>query len=349
MAWLLGDGFDFYNATTDIVLPGTTWVSSTAALVATAATRFNAGQAAQVTNGSAITSVSFANSTTIYVNFAAMYVPVITGGGTTQISGFNLFDGASVQLGIWFRNGGDIVVTNTGTGSGTVLATSSVLFSSGVWHHYQFKIVINNATGSVELRMDGSSSPAWNPTGINTRNGTVNAQVNKLNFISTIGTTNLDFDDLYCFNDQGAAPNTWQGDVRAVQQMPASDSAIAWTRSTGSTNFSLVNELKQNSDTNYVLTNTPGSADAYNVGALASTPISIIAVQQKMIYRMDDSGPHTIKQQLISGATTANGSTVSSISTYQWQEDLYVTDPNTSAAWTATALNAVKIGPVDVS
>jgi hypothetical protein len=347
MAWLIGDGFDFYNATTDMVLPGTVWASGSATMIAAASTRFGVGQAVQLFNGSSFTSVAFANSTTIWVNFVLDFTGTITGGGTSQEAGFSLRDGASNQVGIYFRNGGDIVVTN-GAVSGTVLATSPVLISVNTFNHFQFKIVINNTTGSVEMRMNGSTSASWNPTGLNTRNGTAVAQCNSILFASPVAGGTATVDDFYCFNDQGAAPNTWQGDVRAVQQMPSSDSSVAWTRSTGTTNFATVNELKQNADTNYVSTGVASTVDAYGVPALTTTPGSIIAVQTKMIARMDDTGPHTVKSRLTSSGTNADSANFSLLTNYAWISQLNLVDPHTSAAWTASGVAAVLIGPVSV-
>jgi hypothetical protein len=346
MAWLIGDGFDFYNVAADMLSPGTVWASgSPPALAAT--TRFGVGQSITITNAAIVTSSAFANSTTIYVNFVLDYTTPITGGGTTQGVGFSLRDGASNQVGVYFRNGGDIVVTNGAIG-GTVLATSPVLVAQNVFNHYQCKIVINNTTGSLELRMNGSTTASWNPTGLNTRNGTTNAQCNSIQLNSASGVIGGTFDDFYCFNDQGAAPNTWQGDVRAVQQMPSSDSSVAWTRSTGTTNFATVNELKQNADTNYVSTGVASTVDAYGVPALTTTPGSIIAVQTKMIARMDDTGPHTVKSRLTSSGTNADSANFSLLTNYAWVSQLNLIDPHTSAAWTAAGVAAVTIGPVSV-
>lgn len=347
MAWLIGDSFDFYNVSADLGIQGTVWTAGTPSLIAAASTRFGVGQAIQLFNGGGVSSVSFANSTTIWVNFVLDYTSAITGGGTTQAAGFSLKDGASNQVGVYFRNGGDIVVTN-GALNGTVLATSPVLVAQNAFNHFQFKIVINNTTGSVELRMNGGSSASWNPTGLNTRNGTANAQCNSIVFTSAVGSLSANIDDFYCFNDVGAAPNTWQGDVRALQQMPTSDSSVAWTHSTGTTNFATVNELKQNADTNYVSTAVASTVDAYGLPALSVTPGSIVAVQTKMIARMDDTGPHTVKSRLNSGGTTADSSNLSLTTNYQWISQLNTVDPHTSAAWTASGVAAVLIGPVSV-
>jgi len=350
MAWLWGNGFDFYNnADGNEVLSDTnshTLSSATGiGFLTGSGTRWNYGQALNL-GGQTLTTVSFANSTTIWINnnwFCYSY----SSGSATKILGFRLRDGSSNQVGVWLTLGGYFVVT-TGLASGTILATSPALFNSQSWHHFQIKIVINNTTGSVAIRRDGNSSDDWNSGSINTRNGTVTAQCNTVAFSSDLGAGGY-LDDTFIFNDQGSAPNTWQGDVRAVQQMPASDSSVQWSRSTGSTNYSLVDESISNQDTDYVFSNTVNQVDAYNVASLVTTPSAIICIQQRMCFRRDDSGPHTVKAQIVSGGTTTNSADMVVGNTYQNQlMATYLTDPNTGLIWTATTANAVKIGPAVV-
>ncbi len=155
-------------------------------------------------------------------------------------------------------------------------------------------------------------------------------------------------DDFYMFSDQGAAPTTFQGDVRAVQQMPSSDSSVSWAPNTGALNYNRVNELREDADSSYVLTNTPNNVDQYGIAALSPTPLSIVAVQTKLLARMDDAGPHTVKSRLTSTGTTSDSSDLPLSSTYQWVWQMYAVDPHTSGPWSALNLNAVTIGPFDV-
>src|SRR5215831_7191196 len=339
MAWLIGDGFDFYNAAADQTLPGSVWASGSPPTL-TAITRFGVGMGTQAVGTSTLTSITFANSTTIYVNYAFISTIAFTS-GTTGWMGFTLMDGGTAQVGVFIVSGGTIKVT-TGAVGATQLATSPFTLVANVWNHFQFKIVINNTTGSVECRLNGNTSNDWTATGINTRNGTTNPQVNSFKFDSVGATTGV-YDDLYIFNDQGAAPNTWQGDVRALQLMPTSDSSITWTPNSGGNNFSRVSELREDGDTSYVSTSTVNNVDQYGTGSLSTTPNSIIAVQTKMFTRMDDVGPHTVKSRLTSSGVTSDSSNLALSSSYQMLQQVYATDPNTSAAWTSTAANAATI------
>lgn len=352
MAWLVGDGFDFYNVSTDAALNTGVWaVVTQCTLQPFGTSRFGAGNWMTLGNLSAsagnLGTAAFANSTTIYVNMNIISNQAHVGGGTTQCVGFTWRDGAAIQGGLFLRNGGDFVVTSGDKGS-AVLATSSVLIPVvNVWHHIQAKIVVNNATGTVDLRLDGSPSANFSSGSINTRNGTANAFANIINITST--SPSLDgVDDFYAFNDQGAAPITWQGDVRAVQQVPTTDSAITWTRNTGPNNCLTVDDLRQDGDTTYVATNVVNNVDTYGLAALATTPSTVVAVVPRYIARMDDAGPHTVTAQLTSGGTTVTLSNYNTTSSYAYQQAVYAQDPNTSAAWSAAAVNALLLSIKDV-
>jgi hypothetical protein len=126
---------------------------------------------------------------------------------------------------------------------------------------------------------------------------------------------------------------------------PSADTAQKdWTPSTGTTNFNMVNETIENQDTNYVAAGTVGNKDLYDVTDLSFSPSVVRAVQTLLFARKDDATTRSIRNNLKSGATTANGTTRAMGATYAMFTDLYATDPNTSAAWTGTAVNAAQLG-----
>ena len=348
MAWELGDSFDFHGAQSDMTLAGSIWATTTGGNIGTGVyTRFGVGVGKDLSNGGADTTITntFGNDTTIYVNFAFNH-NVTLGGTTTTEIGVVLRDGTNKQVGIYWLNNGNIIVTS-GAFNGTVLGTWTGAFVGVQWNHYQIKVVINNTTGSVEIRKNGNTSDDYSLTGINTRNGSTNNYANNVSFYGNNGAMYID--DFYVFNDQGAQPNTWQGDVRAQQLMPNSDSSVTWTKSTGASNNACVNELQENGDTNYVSTNTINNVDLYGTAGLSTTPNAIINVVLKSFVRMDDAGPHTYKARMSSGGTVLDGGNLALTSNYQWNWINYLTDPHTSAAWTASGVNAALIGPFDVA
>ena len=225
MAWELGDGLDFYNAVADMTAGGTAWSSvSGGGFVAAANTRFGVGQGFSVPGNGAgsLVTQTFGNDTTIYVNFTWTY-PGTLPNNTTAYFGIAPRDTTNTQVGIYMRGDGSIIVTN-GAFNGTILATWTGVFAGNVWNHYQFKIVINNTTGSVELRLNGATSDTQSLTGVNTRNGSANSYANNISIFGNAANTY--FDDFYVFNDQGAQP--MDSELRQQQLLAGVRSSRRW-------------------------------------------------------------------------------------------------------------------------
>jgi len=355
MAWLIGDSFDFHSSATDLTLPGSVWATPLGG--PSTNSRFGVGLslAGVSMSSSAISkSVFFTNSTTVYVNFASMnsFAPYPNPGSTAQGFGVNIYDTNAFQCALVFRQQGDMVLLGGRTNVGTVIATSPVIpsLSTTIWNHFQVKLVISTTVGSIEVRLNGNNTPVFIATGLNTQNGSGNNYCNAIGFEQIFeGGYQPYVDDLYVFNDQGVAPNTWQGDVRAVQLMPNSDLSVVWSHSTGSTNWQCVDEPIENGDTDYVYTLTANNVDQYGTTSLAVTPTAIVNVVTKALVRMDDAGPHSVRTRLTSNAITSDSALLNLASTYQWLWTNYLPDPSGGAAWTTTRVNAATIGPFCVS
>jgi hypothetical protein len=124
---------------------------------------------------------------------------------------------------------------------------------------------------------------------------------------------------------------------------------ITWTIATN-TNNCVVNEAQQDTTTSYVYDSTAGHADFYGIGTIASTPGTTIAVTTRGYMQKSDAGTRTAAVQLKSGATTVASPTLTlTTSGWLWAWRTDITDPNTSAAWTAAAVNAAQIGPTVVA
>lgn len=348
MAWLVGDGFDFYASAADLTANPLTWQSISQAVLRTSGARFPPGNYMNLGNDSVtaanLFTAQFANSQTIFVNYNCQTTQAHVNGGTSGCNGFTLRDGTgNIQCGLFLENGGTFVLT-----SGTInvggLARSPVLMPlASQWAHVQAKIFIHNTAGSIELRINGSPTASWTASGLNTRNGSANFYANVIHWTSTSASSDF-LDDFYAFNDQGAAPNNFQGDVHAVKQFPTTDVAITWARNTGPNNCLAVDDPTEDGDATYVATLTVNATDTYGVAPLSPTPTTIVGIQTKYMARMDDAGPHQMNAQLTSGGTTVNLPTLNVVSTYQYVTAAYPQDPNTSAAWTPTNLNNVLLG-----
>jgi hypothetical protein len=118
-----------------------------------------------------------------------------------------------------------------------------------------------------------------------------------------------------------------------------------WGNVTGmTTNFSEVNEVPPGGDLSCVTSSTVGAEDRYGFGSLSSTPSNIGGVKVSALLRKTDVGARTITVQLKSGGTEVTGSSQSPAVSYGYFANYLDTDPNTSAAWTASGVNSVTAG-----
>ena len=118
-----------------------------------------------------------------------------------------------------------------------------------------------------------------------------------------------------------------------------------WGNITGmSTNYTETNEVPAGGDLSCVTSSTVGAEDRYSFNSLSSTPASIAGVKVSSLLRKTDSGTRTVTLQLKSGSTEVTGASQSPTASYQYVSSYQDTDPNTSAAWTASGVNSLSAG-----
>jgi hypothetical protein len=260
----------------------------------------------------------------------------ITGGHNGAICRFQDSGTPQVELNA-VTSGAQYVLTVSR--NGTLLATSTNKINDSVWCYIEFATTIHATAGMYEVRVDGVQWLYSNTA--NTKNS-ANATTNQfaLTFVGTGGNAAL-FDDFYSRND-----GTFMGDCRVLTNMPTGDSATnkAFQRSTGSSNFALVDENPQNDDTDYVFSNNVGDIDTYTFGAISPSG-TIVGARIVVTARKDDAGNRQIGIESRVGGTNRDGANVLALaSTYTSLVEMYLNDPSTSAPWTIAGLNAAEFG-----
>lgn len=122
------------------------------------------------------------------------------------------------------------------------------------------------------------------------------------------------------------------------------DVLAQWTRSTGATNFSNVDEALFNGDTDYNSSATVGQKDIFDYGNPPTTPASVLAVQVLTIARKEESAVRKIKDVIRIGATDYEGSEHDLAETYGNWKSTWVLNPATGIAFTPTELLALQGG-----
>jgi hypothetical protein len=148
-------------------------------------------------------------------------------------------------------------------------------------------------------------------------------------------------DDIYICNALGSVNNGFLGDVRVAPMLPSgAGSSTQWTPSVGS-NYDNVNDT--GTDSTYNSSSTSGQRDTYAVAdATISGTVAGIIVNSRM--KKSDTGAASAKVAIKSGSTVAYGATRTLSTTATNYIDVWERDPNTSASWTQSGINALEIG-----
>lgn len=225
--------------------------------------------------------------------------------------------------------------------AGTLLGTSSPgVILSNVWHYIEFSGTIDAATGTIIIKVDGTT--VLNLAGVNTKQQAA-ASFDGIVVGSGGGIANTgggcSVDDMYVTDTAVAL-----GERRVETIRPSADTATKqWTPSSGANNYSRVSDATVNSGT-FVSASGVNNTDLYDTVDISGTPASIDFVQITAFAAKSDAGPRSIgligdvggvQLQSTDKALTA------SIIKYAFG---MAAKPG-GGAWDSASVNGLKIGP----
>lgn len=327
------DGFDHYNNITNLQRK---WTSSSQANFV--AGRFGGNAMYPWPQSQPVALGGLSNQATRVIGFA-LYIPSISVGTPSGVGNiiFNFMDGSTIQVSLGFSNGYFVV----SRGGSTVLGTMSTPATGNQWVYVELSVTINSTTGAYNLRMAGTS--VLSGSSVNTQNSG-NAYTNGIQFPNALNSWY--FDDLYLLNSLGTVNNTFLGECQIFTSLPSGDDASnkQWTPSAGTNHYANVSDNPPDDDTTYNSSGTVAQIDLFTFPSITPSG-AIVCVQDVITARKDSTGPRTISDQCKSGATIFTGSSAFSPgSVYGMFMQIREQDPNTSAAWTLTNLNAAEFG-----
>lgn len=334
MSLLFVDSFDHYTTILD------KWTSEGgSASIGSSGARYGAGGYV----------VGTANNATKYArkNFGGTATTVVVGaafrlGDTPSgtLSLISLMEGATNHVDVRVTTAQKLRITRNGTQLGS---DGTTVLSLNIWYYLEFKAFLNDATGTAQLKIDGVTE--LNLTSQDTRNaGTPLADTVQLAHSAGVTNTPMHFDDLYVCNIAGSVNNDFLGDIRVAALLPSgAGSTTQWTPSAGS-NYQNVDETPPDDDTTYNSTSTASNKDTFAMGNLPSAASTVHGIQEGTRHRKDDAGSRTLRQVVRSGGTDYEGGDIAVGDSYAYTFSIRETDPNTSAAWTGTNIDALEAG-----
>lgn len=208
----------------------------------------------------------------------------------------------------------------------------------GRWYYVEAKVKVHSSAGSVEIRVGGRTVLLL--TGINTQAGS-HAYYDKF----WLHPHSYDYDDIYLADTQGAVNNNFLGNMRVVTLFPNGDGGTnEWTTSSGSDHYAIVDEGIENDDTDYVESDTSGQTELWTYGDISGVGV-ISGLQLTTVCRDTNTPVFSLKMPAKSGATTSDGTAqVVGMADYGVLHRVLETDPDTTALWTDSGLNAAQFG-----
>lgn len=303
--------------------------------------RGGVGKAMRCFNSARLTNIaSFTPASSVVVGFAHRSDQL---GGSYPFA--RLMDsGGNEHLSLWNGGSGSVQLKNS---AGTVLATATGVRAVNVWNYFEWKAVIADSGGSVDLRVDGISRLTYSG---DTRNAGVGDVALLNGGVTTLNNgENADFDDVYAINLSGAAPyNDFLGDIVVKTILPNNNGdSSGWLGSDGNStdNYLLVDEV-DSTMTDYVGANTSGQTDYYQMADIATT-YDVLAIQNLVYAAKSDAGvPPTIAPKskgILGGVRTDTTITGLTTSGTVYPGAIYTTDPDGNAL-TAARLNGMQAG-----
>ena len=239
--------------------------------------------------------------------------------------------------GNWFDSSGDYVAT-----SGNVV--------DGEPHHIEGYVVLGGASnGTVQIWVDGTlvinQVNVTNDGGLGDSCTAIEVIDMMAGFGSTTGfIATAHLSHLAIWDATGDAPTGYVGPHRlAVARPDGAGDSTGFTPNTGN-NWAAVDDVVRNGDTDYVEASSAATKDLYTYSTFGTTVDTIVGVNVKTWAKNPDVGTKQFKMKCKSSATEDNGATFTLTGSYALYQETFGVDPNTSAAWTISGLNAAQFG-----
>ena len=259
------------------------------------------------------------------------------------------FDSTLVKwMGVRLSGTGKIGWTNLKGGvSSAIDYTGAISVNDGQHHWIEGRVVLGAASnGTVQTWVDGVQD--INQTAVTNDGGlglTCTSMVRlQLGYTFVANASSQWLSHVMVWDTSGTILNGYLGPARIEYLIPNAAGTNAQLTPTSGANYTTVNEQVQNFDTSYVEGATSGLIDTYNYGNLSSTALTVKAVAVKTFAKNADVGAKTFRAKCLSGATYGNGVDQTLSPAYKQFLEVYHTDPNTAAAWTAAGVNAAEFG-----
>ena len=338
------DNFQFYGTSTTNMLDGLPWSVITGSLVTDpdvnstgTVFRVTASSSNINTTDTRLSLPSFTNKIGCGFRY---YMNTLPTGATVRPSILALRDLSNNKIyDIVIETNGAVSLYDTKSTMTLVETTGNPVMAPKSWFHYE--IYMDLDAGTYEVRIEG--------TNVLSGTGLVNLEnVYSLGFSSRqnlgSGTSALNYiKDFVVWDSSGTSNNTFMGPVAVFLLKVNGDVSSGWTRSSGSTDYELLDETTPN-DADYISADdTLPAASIMTLENLSADIVSVRGLQTMARARKADGGDANLQVSLLSNGDEDLGGNHPVTTAFKYWWDISELDPDTGTAWTPVSANAATI------
>jgi hypothetical protein len=246
---------------------------------------------------------------------------------------------AATQFGgVGIATTGVLKVYPWNTSWASALATGTINVCDGGWHYVESECYFADASGSLKVWVDGTLD--INFSGDTLTTGTVSQD--RIYFGDGVG--NAYKDDILIWDDSGSDLTGNLGGKAYLMKVlrPTSDASVQFTRSTGATNWSLVDEATL-ATSDYVEDGTSGHIDRYGFADTGLTTEAVKAVVVEAVAANPGAGSISCKILSELSGTTDESASISVPAVTSVLQAAFVTKPG-GGAWAMTNVDSATFG-----
>lgn len=286
-----------------------------------------------------------ANEVEIFGRFSIR--PTYASAGVYGNDMLTLFDvGGDEQITIQLNQAAGIIQVKRGDFNGTVIARGGILHQNR-WHCIEFRLVVDNAAGVFQLKVDGTQ--VINFAGDTQQTANAHVRTFRIGRASEAAASScIAYYDDIAFNDvAGGVNDSWigRGGIPAIFPTGVGNSTdLQLFPNTGEANWEDVDEVPPDDDTSYVFDTLIDDHDSYVASNLTATG-TIAAVQWLARARSDLVGAPEIARILRIGGVDYQGADIAIDADYDYYPEILNEDPDAGpGAWTVAAVNGMEVG-----
>jgi len=272
-------------------------------------------------------------------NYATTVVPE----GNSLLTLYDSAGGTQITIQLSYYT--NTLIVRRGDYNDTIIGIGGILHQDR-WHCIEFRLLVADAGGRLELKVDGTQVIDFTGDTKNTANANVLSFRIGSSVLPTATATGY-YDDI-AFNDTaGGVNDTWigRGGIPAIFPTGAGNSTdLQLFPNTGEANWEDVDEVPPDDDTTYVFDDLIDDHDSYAASNLTATG-TIAAVQWLARAKSDLVGAPEIARILRIGGVDHQGADIGIDADYDYYPEILDQDPQAGpGAWLVAAVNGMELG-----